>query len=214
MLDAAFRRVGVLRVDAIEDLFAIAEVLAKQPRPKGRRLTIVTNAGGPGVLATDALIGGGGQLTELTPEATEAFNAILPAPWSHNNPVDIIGDAPPERYAAALEVAGGGSRQRRAARHPHAPGDDRSDPDGRAARAVRPLDGQARAGELDGRARRRGRARRSCARPASRRSRTPTRPSSMFNYMWRYADSLHALYETPTLPDDATAPSTATLHTT
>ena len=63
VLDAAFRRVGVLRVDTIEDMFGMAEVLAKQPRPRGRKLTIVTNAGGPGVLATDALIGGGGQLT-------------------------------------------------------------------------------------------------------------------------------------------------------
>jgi len=73
VLDAAFRRVGVLRVDTIEDLFAIADVLAKQPRPRGRRLSILTNAGGPGVLATDALIGGGGQLTEITPAATQRW---------------------------------------------------------------------------------------------------------------------------------------------
>ena len=73
VLDAAFRRVGVLRVDTIEDLFGMSEVLAKQPRPRGRRLTIVTNAGGPGVLATDALISGGGQLTDLTPATSEAL---------------------------------------------------------------------------------------------------------------------------------------------
>ena len=76
VLDAAFRRCGVLRVNTIADLFYMAEVLAKQPRPKGPRLTIVTNAGGPGVLATDALITGGGELAELSPETMEAFNAV------------------------------------------------------------------------------------------------------------------------------------------
>ena len=105
VLEAAFRRVGVLRVDGISDLFGIAEVLAKQPRPKGPNLTIVTNAGGPGVLATDTLIGGGGHLTELSDAAMAAYNEVLPSVWSHNNPVDIIGDAPPERYAKALEIA-------------------------------------------------------------------------------------------------------------
>ncbi len=105
VLDAAFKRSGVLRVDSIGDLFAMAEVLAKQPRPKGPRLTIVTNAGGPGVLATDALITSGGELTPLSDEAMKAFNDILPSVWSHNNPVDIIGDATPERYAKALETA-------------------------------------------------------------------------------------------------------------
>jgi acetyltransferase len=105
VLEAAFRRVGVLRVDRISDLFGIAEVLAKQPRPKGPNLTIVTNAGGPGVLATDALVGGGGRLTALSDEAMAAYNEVLPSVWSHNNPVDIIGDAPPERYAKALQIA-------------------------------------------------------------------------------------------------------------
>jgi len=105
VLDAAFRRAGVLRVDSISELFEVSEILAKQPRPKGRRLSIVTNAGGPGVLATDALIGGGGELSDISPETMDALNAVLPAVWSHNNPIDIIGDAPPERYAKALEVA-------------------------------------------------------------------------------------------------------------
>src|SRR5947208_7932980 len=105
VLEAAFRRSGVLRVGTIADLFYMAEVLSKQPSPKGPRLTIVTNAGGPGVLATDALITGGGELAELTPQTMEAYNAVLPPTWSHNNPVDIIGDASPERYAKALEIA-------------------------------------------------------------------------------------------------------------
>ena len=105
VLDAAFRRVGVLRVERISDLFGMAEVLAKQPRPRGPSLTIVTNAGGPAVLATDALVGGGGRLTELSEAAMAAYDEVLPPTWSHNNPVDIIGDAPPERYAKALEIA-------------------------------------------------------------------------------------------------------------
>ncbi|MGB8647133.1 MAG: bifunctional acetate--CoA ligase family protein/GNAT family N-acetyltransferase [Anaerolineae bacterium] len=104
VLDAAFRRSGVLRVNDISDLFHMAEVLAKQPRPRGPRLTIVTNAGGPGVLATDALITGGGELSDITEETMNHLNQFLPAVWSHNNPIDVIGDASPERYAKTLEV--------------------------------------------------------------------------------------------------------------
>jgi acetyltransferase len=95
----------VLRVDTINDLFNMAEVLSKQPRPQGRKLTIVTNAGGPGVLATDALIRGGGELTELSEETKQALDAFLPSHWSHHNPIDILGDAEPERYAKAVELA-------------------------------------------------------------------------------------------------------------
>jgi acetyltransferase len=105
VLQAAFQRVGVLRVDTISELFDMAEVLSKQPRPKGPHLTIVTNAGGPAVLATDMLIGSGGQLADLSGETMSAFNAILPPAWSHNNPVDVIGDASPELYAQAVEIA-------------------------------------------------------------------------------------------------------------
>jgi acetyltransferase len=105
VLDAAFRRCGVLRVQTIGEIFSMAEVLAKQPRPKGPNLTILTNAGGPGVLAVDALLTSGGQLAELSTRAMERLNEILPPQWSHNNPVDILGDAPPERYAQALEIA-------------------------------------------------------------------------------------------------------------
>src|SRR5512141_3057255 len=105
VLEVAFRRSGVLRVNSIAELFYMAEVLGKQPRPKGPRLTILTNAGGPGVLATDALISNGGELAKLSDETMKAFDALLPASWSHNNPVDIIGDASPERYAKALEIA-------------------------------------------------------------------------------------------------------------
>ncbi|NEO29237.1 MAG: bifunctional acetate--CoA ligase family protein/GNAT family N-acetyltransferase [Symploca sp. SIO3C6] len=106
VLDAAFRRCGVLRVNRISELFNMAEVLAKQPRrPQGPRLTIITNAGGPGVLATDALIETGGELAELSPETISSLNEILPTHWSHGNPIDILGDADSERYTKALEIA-------------------------------------------------------------------------------------------------------------
>jgi len=105
VLDAAFRRSGVLRVHNIADLFYMAEVLGRQPRPKGPRLTILTNAGGPGVLATDSLVANGGELAELSPESLHRLNEFLPAHWSHNNPIDVLGDADPERYAHALEIA-------------------------------------------------------------------------------------------------------------
>ncbi|MCW5979816.1 MAG: bifunctional acetate--CoA ligase family protein/GNAT family N-acetyltransferase [Bryobacteraceae bacterium] len=105
VLDAAFRRTGILRVNNISDLFYMAEVLSKQPRPKGPRLTLLTNAGGPAVLATDALIGAGAQLAEMSPAITEELNSFLPAHWSRNNPIDILGDADAERYAKSLEIA-------------------------------------------------------------------------------------------------------------
>ncbi|MDY6940603.1 MAG: bifunctional acetate--CoA ligase family protein/GNAT family N-acetyltransferase [Cyanobacteriota bacterium] len=105
VLDAAFRRCGVLRVHRIEDLFNMAEILAKQPRPRGKRLTVLTNAGGPGVLATDSTITSGGQLATLAPETLEKLDTFLPPNWSHSNPIDILGDADSDRYAKALKVA-------------------------------------------------------------------------------------------------------------
>src|SRR3989442_5389598 len=105
VLDAAFRRSGVLRVHSIADLFYMAEVLSRQPRPRGPRLTIVTNAGGPAVLATDELVANGGQAAPLASETVEALNAILPPHWSRGNPIDILGDAPPALYEGAVEIA-------------------------------------------------------------------------------------------------------------
>lgn len=105
VLEAAFRRSGVLRVASIAELFYMAETLGKQPRPRGPRLTIVTNAGGPAVIATDALLTSGGQLAELSAETEAALDGFLPPHWSRNNPIDVLGDADPARYAKALEVA-------------------------------------------------------------------------------------------------------------
>ncbi len=104
VLDAAFRRCGVLRVDTIAELFYLAEALDKQPRPKGPHLGIVTNAGGPAVLATDALLTHGGQLADLAPATIEQLDSFLPPHWSRGNPVDILGDATPEKYAKAVDL--------------------------------------------------------------------------------------------------------------
>ncbi len=106
VMEAAFQRCGVLRVNRISELFNMAEVLAKrQCRPQGPRLTIITNAGGPGVLATDALVSTGGKLAELADETIARLDTCLPPHWSHGNPIDILGDADPERYAKTLEIA-------------------------------------------------------------------------------------------------------------
>ncbi len=102
--DAAFKRAGIVRVDQIADLFNAAEVLSTQPLPKGPRLAIITNAGGPGIMSSDALLARGGKLAELSPPTMERLNAVLPAFWSRGNPIDMVGDAGPDRYRAALEA--------------------------------------------------------------------------------------------------------------
>jgi acetyltransferase len=105
VLDAALRRSGVLRVETIEELFAMAEVLAKQPRPRGNRLAIVTNAGGAAVLAVDALLEGGGQTASLDESTRNQLDVQLAPFWSRANPIDIHGDATAEDYAKAVEIA-------------------------------------------------------------------------------------------------------------
>jgi acetyltransferase len=196
VLDAAFRRSGILRVDDISDVFYMAEVLAKQPRPEGNRLTIVTNAGGPGVLATDALIGGGGQLTEISDETMQELNNFLPSAWSHNNPIDILGDADPERYAKSLEIA---------ARDTNSDGmlviltpQDMTDPT-QTAEALRPY------ASIEGKpvlASWMGGADVAAGERILNRANIPTfaYPDTavrLFNYMWKYSYNLRALYETP-----------------
>jgi acetyltransferase len=104
VFDAAFRRAGVLRVTTIPDLFDMSEILATQPPPRGPALALITNAGGPGVMATDALMTAGGQLAPLAPETLAALNAALPPFWSHGNPIDILGDATADRYRVAVEA--------------------------------------------------------------------------------------------------------------
>ncbi len=100
--DAAFRRAGILRVMDMEALFNAVETLAMAQPLSGDRLAIITNGGGAGVLATDALIEKGGKMATLAPETLAALDTVLPPTWSHTNPVDIIGDAPGSRYAEAI----------------------------------------------------------------------------------------------------------------
>ncbi|MER3493900.1 MAG: acetyl CoA synthetase subunit alpha [Mastigocladus sp. ERB_26_2] len=199
VFDAALRRSGVLRVKSISELFDMAEVLAKQPRPKGPRLTIITNAGGPGVLATDALITDGGELAELSPETYAALNQLLPPQWSHNNPIDILGDAGPMRYAKALEIV---------AKDPNSDGllailtpQAMTDPT-QSAYKVKPL---ARIGKPII-ASWMGDADVEAGAEILNQASIPTFPfpdtaAHVFNYMWRYNYNLRALYETPVLPE-------------
>jgi len=102
--DAAIRRSGMLRVYTTEDLFDAAETLARMRPLNGERLAIVTNGGGPGVMAADALDAVRGVLAPLSPATLRSLDDTLPPNWSHGNPVDIIGDAPADRYVRALEA--------------------------------------------------------------------------------------------------------------
>lgn len=204
VLSAAFRRSGVVRVDRISDLFHMAEVLAKQPRPKGPRLTVVTNAGGPGVLATDALIEGGGELAEISPGTMERLNEILPAPWSHGNPIDVLGDAEPARYAKTLEVA---------AEDPNSDGllvvltpQDMTDPKGTAEALVPYANAGAASGKpvlaswMGGQGVQAGEEILNAANVPT--FDYPDTAARIFDYMWRYTDNLRAIYETPVLAEE------------
>jgi acetyltransferase len=209
VLEAAFRRTGVLRVNTIDDLFNMAEVLGKQPRPKGRRLTILTNAGGPGVLATDALIAEGGELAELSPQTKESLNQILPPHWSHSNPIDILGDAEPERYAKAMEIA---------AKDPNSDGllviltpQAMSDPTQTAEQVVKTLQiEKLRSTSLHGKpilASWMGGEAIAQGEEIFNRASIFTFPypdtaAHIFNLMWRYSYNLRGIYETPILPED------------
>ena len=106
VFDAACERSGVVRVNTVSELFDLAEVLSSHRRHlSGPRLAIVTNAGGPAVLATDAVVENGAQMAKLAGKTIESLSSFLPAAWSHSNPVDILGDADPDRYAKAVEIA-------------------------------------------------------------------------------------------------------------
>lgn len=104
VFDALIRRAGVVRVTSILQLFAAARALSSHIKPTGNRLVIITNGGGPGVMATDRAVDLGVSLASLAPQTMETLNTVLPATWSHGNPVDIIGDATAERYRAATEA--------------------------------------------------------------------------------------------------------------
>lgn len=104
VFDAAFKRAGVIRVNTVDELFHIAQSLAMQNKPEGNRLAIITNAGGPGVIATDTLIEKGGKIAKLSKETIDELNKHLSPNWSKGNPVDVLGDAGPEQYERAVEL--------------------------------------------------------------------------------------------------------------
>ncbi len=201
VFDAAMQRVGVLRVDTLADLFHVAEALSKQPLPAGRRLTILTNAGGPGILATDALVRGGGELASLPPALVKTLDGILPPFWSRANPIDIIGDADPERFTRAVEatVATPESDALLVILTPQA----MTDPLATAQRIVPTLqqaDRPVMANWIGGPAV-------EAANELFNAARIPTfsfpeTAARVFNHLWRYRDDLRCLYETPAVVDD------------
>jgi acetyltransferase len=205
VFEAAFRRCGILRVANISELFDMAEVLSKQPRPRGPRLAVVTNAGGAGVLATDALLANAGQLAVLSEETQATLNRLLPAAWSHSNPVDTLGDCSPETYVKALEVVA-------------------NDPNCDAVLSILAPQGMTEPETAAGQLRKAaetikkpvlaswmGGSRMQLAANVLNEARIPTfeypdAAARSFAYMWRYSSNLQALYETPmfagTLPED------------
>lgn len=210
VVDAAFRRCGVLRVNAIHELFYMAQVLAKQPRPKGQRLTILTNAGGPAVLATDTLIKEGGELAPLADQSIAQLNEILPLHWSHSNPIDILGDAGPQRYSGALDIL---------AKDPNCDGilvilspQAMTDPT-KTAECLKPF------AKIEGKpilASWMGGDNVLPGLTLLNDANIPTFPypdsaARAFNYMWRYSYNLRALYETPISDSEQDASQTACL---
>ncbi|MCG3149932.1 MAG: Protein lysine acetyltransferase Pat [Verrucomicrobiae bacterium] len=208
VLEAAFRRSGVLRVNQISEVFYMAEVLAKQPRPKGPRLTVLTNAGGPGVLAADSLILNGGELADVSQGTIEELNKILPSAWSHNNPIDVLGDAEPERYAKALEIS---------AKDPNTDGllviltpQAMTDPTATAEKLKPYAQGFGKpvlASWMGG-------ADVAAGDEILSRAGIPTFPypdtaAKTFMYMWQYTANLNHLYETPVLAEGDNAPDRA-----
>ena len=199
VFDAAIRRCGALRVDRIADLFNMADVLSKGNRPRGKRLAIVTNAGGPGVIASDALIAAGGELAPLAAETREKLGAELSGRWSGGDPIDIYGDADPERFGRATRIA-------------------LDDPTADAVlvvfapQAIAPPAVVAEGVASAGHGRKKpllaawmGGASVAPAVAALERGGVPTYayPESAvaaFNYLWSYDENLDALYETPTIP--------------
>jgi acetyltransferase len=213
VFEAALRRSGVLRVKQISELFDMAEVFAKQPRPQGPRLTLVTNAGGAGVLATDALASSGGQLAKLSEKAIADLNPVLPPFWSRSNPIDILGDATPDRYIQTLEVA---------ARDLDSDGlliiltpQSMTDPTATAQAVTNwvatlppPIQKKPILATWMGGAE---------VKPGEsllNQAKIPTYPypdaaARVFNYMWQYSYNLRGIYETPVLPPSDEEPNRA-----
>lgn len=208
VFDAALRRCGILRVPSIADVFSMAKTLARQPRPKGPRLTIVTNSGGPGVLATDALIAHGGELAPISDSTIQSLNEFLSPHWSHANPIDILGDSDPSQYARTLEIA---------VNDPNSDGllvvlcpQGMTHPAQVAERLVsyatgsgKPILASWMGGDLVGA----GVAKLNQAGIPT--FAYPDTAARVFCYMWRYSENLRALYETPSLAEEIEARDSA-----
>jgi acetyltransferase len=201
VFEAAFRRCGVLRVNRISELFDLAEVLAKQPRPRGRRLTIITNTGAAGILATDALTALKGELAPLPESILQQLNESLPVHWSKANPIDIMGDASPQLYAKALEIALKNPESDGAmvilAAHPESAPTETAEALKEVVKNIRvPVlaSWMGRSDAVEGTA--------SLTRFGIPTFPYPDTAARMFCHMWRYNENLHNLYETPVaIPD-------------
>lgn len=208
VLDAAFERVGVLRVNTICELFDMASILSKQPRPRGPKLSIITNAGGPAVLATDALIQSGGQLAPLSDISQQTLNQFLPSAWSHNNPIDILGDADATRYEKTLDTV---------AKDPESDGllviltpQDMTDCLKSAEKLVglstsinKPVLASWMGGDCVSEA---------CEKLNGASIPTfahPDTAAKAFSYMWKLSENLKSIYETPTANEDIDLPENA-----
>lgn len=200
VVEAALRRVGVSRVDSIAGLFHMAETLAKQPRPAGPRLAILSNAGGPALLAADALLDAGGQLAPLSEATRAALDDLLPPAWSRANPIDLLHDAGPKRFERALALlaedpavdgtlviftpqAGVSAAAVAETLVPHAQG-------------RKPLLASWMGGGEAGAGAQRLNA---AGIPTFE---FPDTAARVFTAMWRHTYAVRALYETPTLPED------------
>lgn len=208
VLERALARCGVLRVSRVSDLFYMAELLAKQPRPRGPRLMILTNASGPAQLARQALVGTTAAMAELSPATRDALDQILPNNWSRANPVDLLHDATPERFARVLEIAARSSDcdGLLVILSPHVMNNPTA-----IAEAVRSkgkgLGKPILASWMGG-------ASVAAGRNLLNEAGIPAFPypdtaAHAFEYMWRYSANLHALYETPSLATNGVDTSAA-----
>ncbi|CRX37478.1 bifunctional acetate--CoA ligase family protein/GNAT family N-acetyltransferase [Estrella lausannensis] len=201
VFEAALERVGVLRVNTISELFDMASLLAKQPLPKGPRLGIITNAGGPSVLATDAAVLNGVKIDKIGDETVKKLDPLLPKAWSRGNPIDILGDADPKRYFESVSIV---------ANDPSVDGllvilspQDMTDPTG-CAESLRHFaniqDKPIIASWMGGSSVKEGMRLLNQANIPT--FAYPDDAASSFAKMWSYTSNLSALYETPTLSDE------------
>lgn len=196
VFEAACQRAGVLRVESISQLFSMAEVLATQPKPRGPNLAIVTNAGGPSVLATDSAIQCGAHIPALSQNTVEALNEFLPKAWSHGNPIDLLGDATPDEYGKACRLV---------AQDPNIDGllvvlspQDMTDPEGTSRAIAGATDGLEKpliASWMGGLSVEKGRELlHTLGIPSFE---YPDDAAWSFSTMWRYSQLIKGLYETP-----------------